>query len=167
MSSSAIPAGSPTEGYLEIRFLPTISGAAGPTVAEWAAGTDLTYYFTSDGWNPGGDQATVTDDRLTARQTFELPGKVGDTLDVVYTENQTDATANAARTTLAQDQKGFIVDRRGIAKGTAAATTQKCTVRPVWCGVQREMAAEANAMFKVGQKLFITGPVRRNVAYSA
>lgn len=154
----------PTDGNYHVRFLPTIAGNAGPTLAEWNAGIDLTTYFTADGWTPGGSQATVTDDRLTAPQSFEQPGKATDTLDVIYVTNPTSASDDVAALTLVQNATGFIVDRVGIPHDTAAAaTTQKVTVRPIKAGVQWDVPPEANGIFKISQKLFITNTVRRRV----
>ena len=38
---------------------------------------------------------------------------------------------------------------------------------PVTCGIQRKQAPEANAVLKVDQKMFVTGPVERDVAVVA
>lgn len=161
------PTSVPTEGMLEVRWLDAIAGANGPTVAEWAAGDDITYYLTADGWTPGGDQATVTDDRLTNPTTFEQPGKVSDSLDVVYITNPATPADDVAALTLTQNAKGFVVARKAVLYGATGATTQKVTVYPVTCGVQRELPPEANGVFKIGQKLFVTNAVRRNVAIAS
>lgn len=165
--TTTIPTAVPTDENYLVKFVPTIAGANGPTVSEMNAGTDITYSFTADGWNPGGDQATVADDRLTSPSTFEQPGKVTDTLDVVYVTNPAVPADDVAATTLAKDVVGFVVVRKGIAHDTAIATSQKVTVYPIKCGVQRDLPPEANNVFKVGQKLFVTGPLRRNVSVAS
>ena len=38
---------------------------------------------------------------------------------------------------------------------------------PVTCGIQRKQAPEANSSLKVAQKMFVTGPVERDVAVVA
>lgn len=165
--TTVIPTAVPTDENYIVQWVPTIAGANGPTVAEFNAGVDLTYYFTPDGWNPGGDQATVADDRLTASQTFEQPGKVTDTLDVIYVTNPAVPAEDVAALTLVKDASGFIVVRKAVAHDTAIATTQKVTVMPIKCGVPRDMAPEANGVFKIAQKLFVTNKVRRNVSVAA
>jgi hypothetical protein len=157
----------PTEGNYEIRFIDVIAGVGGPTVAEWAAGEDLTYYFTPDGWNPGGDQATVVDDRLTNPQSFEQPGKVTDTLDTIYVTNPGSAEDDVAALTLTKDTEGYLAYRKAVPYGTTATTSHKATVIPIKSGVQRDLPPEANGVFKIAQKQFVTGPVRRNVPFAS
>jgi hypothetical protein len=157
----------PTDGNYIAQWIPAISGPNGCTVAEWNAGKDLTYYFTPDGWTPGGDQATVTDDRLTAPQVFEQPGKVTDTLDTVYVINPQSPTDDVAELTLIQNVAGFIGVRKAMPHDTAVAAAQKVTIYPIKCGVQRDLTPEANGVFKKAQKQFITNNVRREVAVLA
>jgi hypothetical protein len=157
----------PTDGNYIIKYLPVVAGEEGPTLAEWNAGEDLTYYFTADGWTPGGDQATVTDDRLTADQTFEQPGKETNSLDTIYVTNPESPADDVAAITLVKGARGFFGVRKGMPHDEDAAADQKVNLHPISAGVQRDLPPEANGVFKIGQKQFITNEVRRNVAILA
>ena len=162
--TTTIPTAVPTDENYLVQWVPTIAGAAGPTVAEFNAGVDITFYFTPDGWKPGGDQATVKDERLASSQSFEQPGKETNSLEVVYVTNPLVPAENVAAVTLAKGTSGYIVVRKAVAHDTAIATTHKVDVWPVKAGVQRDVAPEANGVFKIAQKLFVTNLVRRNVS---
>jgi hypothetical protein len=164
---SKISTAVPTDGNYITKHLPVVSGDEGPTLAEWEAGEDLTYYFTADGWTPGGDQATVTDDRLTADQTFEQPGKETNSLDTVYVTNPESPEDDVAALSLPKGTKGFLAVRKALPHDEPAEAGQKVTLHPFTAGVQRDLPPEANGVFKIGQKQFITNEVRRNVAILA
>lgn len=163
----ALPKSVPADGNLKVVWVPTISNAAAPTVAEVTGGTaiDISCYLTPDGFTTGGDEAVVTDDRLCSTQSFEQPGRFSDTLDVIYVWG--DATDNVAYTTLTRLAKGFIVARWAKPYATALAAADKIDVYPATCGKQNKMPPEANSVLKCGQKLFITGAVSRDVAVAA
>jgi hypothetical protein len=54
----------------------------------------------------------------------------------------------------------FIVVRTGLPYTTALAAGQKVTVYPITPGEYNELPPEANSVFKIGQKLFVTGQVK-------
>jgi len=150
MTAETKPASVGVEGNDRIKFLTAVPAAA----ADWDAGTDVTYSFTPDGWNPTRDQATVTDDRLSAAQTFEQPGKVTASLTVKYVDSTTGATAS-----LVQGTAGYIGVRSKVLNATAGAVSQKVEIWPVICGIQSHDAPVANGVFTISQKLFVTGDV--------
>ena len=97
----ALPKSVPADGALKVAWVPTIANSAAQTVAELtgAGVIDISCYLTPDGFTPGGDEATVADDRLCSTRTFEQPGRSTDTLDVQYVWG--DETDNAAFAALA------------------------------------------------------------------
>lgn len=164
-----IPA-TPADGYVAVRVLPAVANLSAPTVAEWTAGVDISCYLTSDGYSPSVDQQVATDERLCSTQTFEQPGRVSNSLDLIYIDNTNSAnedTDNIAKDTLIPGSEHVIGVRRGMPYADAAAAGQKVTLFPVKPGVYSELPGEANSVLKIGQKQFVTGPVSRSVALTA
>jgi hypothetical protein len=163
-----IPA-TPADGNTKVLFVPAIANTSAPTVAELTAAgvVDVSCYLTSDGWTPSLSEQVVSDERLCSTQIFEQPGRKTDSLDVVYIDNTNSANAatfNKAADTLSEGAAGYMVVRRGIPYATAIAAGQKVTVYPVAAMTQNELPAEANSVSKIGQKLAVTGAVKRRVA---
>lgn len=162
------PASIQSDGNLRVTWVPAIVNTAAPTLAELnAAGSvDLSYYLTPDGYNTGGDEASVIDDRLASTQTYERPGRTSETLDLmyVYRAQEPAAATNKAFSTLVPLTIGFIVSRWGLDADTAFAAAQRVDVLPVQCGVQRKAAPEMNSILKISQKVFVTGEMKRDVA---
>lgn len=164
------PAGVVADGMLKVLWVPTIANPGAPTVTELTAAgvVDLSCYLTSDGYTTGGDEQVITDDRLCDTDTYERPGRSTNTLDVIYVYDQQDVMAsNEAFTTLKHLTEGHIVSRWGKDFDTAIAAADVVDVMPAQAGKQRKQTPEANSMLKIGQKLFITGPVNEDVAVAA
>ena len=160
----------PADGNVLVKILPAVANLNTPTVAEVAAGVDISCYLTSDGYAPGVDQAGIPDERLCSTQIFEQPGRVTNTLDLTYIDNTNapnEATDNEAKETLIPGSTHVLLVRRGVAYEDALAAAQKVTLWPIKAGVQQDVPPEANSILKTMQKQFITGPVVRDVAISA
>lgn len=152
-----IPAATNADGMTRYWWVPAIADTSAVSAAAVTAGVDLSCWITDDGWQPGADQAAVTDKRICATQDFEGAGRHTRTLMVKYVVNP--AGTNTAHTTLVPGTLGFIVERRGVSVDTAAAASQKVNVWPVQVGIYQPLPPEANSKLKDQQKLFITGPV--------
>ena len=167
----AVPTSVTSEGNVIVQFGPAIAATDAPKLTEASAtgAVPLHCALTKDGLVLGGDQESGTDDRLCSRQSFEIPGSYTDTLDITYVYNPqaTLPADNLAYTTLKQGVTGFVVVRWGTPHETALAVGDKVDVYPVTAGIQRKQAPEANATLKTSQKLFVTGPVQRDVALLA
>lgn len=165
----AAPVATPADGAVKVVFVPTIANTAAPTVAEVTAvsAVDLSLYLTSDGWTPGADETTVSDDRLGDTQNYERPGSSSRSLTVKYVENPTSATDNKASTTLTERTTGFFVVRRGIIHTTALAAGDKVQVWPVQMGVKDWQPPERNSVLRISQKAFVTGAVLDDIAIVA
>jgi len=167
----AEPVSNLADGMLKVLHVPAIANPASPTVAELTAGTvlDVSCYLTADGYTPGGDEATVTDDRLCSVQTFQRPGRHTDTLALRYVYRAQDAagTDNKAFHTLKHLVTGYIVTRWGQDFEDAIAATDVVDVMPVQYGKQMKQAPEANSVLKISQTVFVTGAMQRDVAVAA
>lgn len=164
-----VPSSVVADGAMRFDWVPAIANVLAPTLAELnAAGSvALSCYFT--GVNLGTEQASITDDRLCSRDTFEKPGRISDSLEptYVYTPQDLDADDNRAYATLRQDTNGFMVARWGVDFETPFEAGQLLDLYPVTCGAQRKLPGEANSTLKVTQKMFIRARVRRDVAIVA
>lgn len=161
-----IPQSVGTDGNFWVKFVLAIADTTAPKLAteiNAASSKDLTLYLTGDGWTPASDQAPAPDTRLSALQDFENPGKSSESLDVIYVTNPMVAAQDLARLTLLEGTVGYILSRRAISRETPLAVAQMVDIRPVRAGVQMDVPPEGNSQFKIRQKLFITGPVRRLV----
>lgn len=153
-----VPESMPSDGTLKVTFV------ASPTINAQAltAGEDLSCYLTSDGWNPGTDEATVTDSRLCSKQDFEQPGRVTESLEIGYVFNTQDNDEDVARQTLERGTVGYLAVRWGYDYDQPWATGQEYDLYPIKTGVQRKQPPEQNSVLKMMQKCFITGEVKRD-----
>lgn len=165
------PVSNPADGMLKVVYVSTIANPAAPTVAELNAGTavDLSCYLTADGYTPGTEEASITDDRLCSRQTYERPGRFSDTLEIGYVFRAQDpaGTDNKAFHTLQHLVEGYIVERWGVDYEDPFAAGDVVDVKPIAAGAQRKQKPEANSVLKIMQKLFIKGAVERDAVVTA
>lgn len=163
MALESVPAGQVADGRGLVLFVPTIANPAAPTVAELTAVTvkPLTYSLVPDGFRHETTENVISSGRYTLKQVLELPGTVTDTLEVQY------VSGSPADTALVEGTTGFIVHRLSVPNETGPAAAQKVDVIPIRAGVQRKVAPTANTELAKVQKLFISGPVQRDVAIAA
>lgn len=164
------PASVPVDGNTKVVIAPTVADQDAITVAEatGAGVTDISAYLTSDGWAPTGDQGSIVDSRLATTQDFEQPGrKTGVGLTIRYVFNLEVPADDEARLALIEGTKGVAIKRTQKPYGDALAADDWYEAWPFTAGEQKVMAAEANAVDRIEQKLFITGPVTRFAQISA
>lgn len=168
-SASLIPGSIIADGAMRFDWVPAIVDPLNPKLTEInaAGAVPLSCYFT--GVNLGTEEASITDDRVCSRETFEAPGRVQDSLEPTYVYDPQNLTPseNLAYTTLKGRTKGFMVARWGVDFEDPFAVGQFVDVYPVTCGVQRKLPGEANSTLKATQKMFIRARVRRDVAVVA
>lgn len=159
MSLEAVPAGQASDGRGLVLFVNTIADTDLPKVSEFTAQTveALTYSLVPDGFRHETTENVVNTGRYTLKQLLELPGTVSDTLEVQY------ASGTPAQATLTTGTVGFICHRLGVLNETAAAVGQEWDIIPILAGIQRKVPATANTELQRVQKLFVTGPVKRDV----
>ncbi len=151
----------PADGNVKVAWVPAIANTAAPTVAEVTAvgALDVSCYLTADGWVPGMDETTISDERLCTQATFERPGRYQRTLSSRYVENPGDATYNKAYEKFVPYTNGFFVVRRGPAYDVAFDEDDLVQVWPVQVGQRSPLPPEANSVLKVEQKMHVTGEV--------
>lgn len=160
----------PFDGNMAVWLVPTIANPAAPTVAEIAAGVDISCYLTPDGYAPTADQATITDDRLCSTETFGQPGRKtrGLTLTGIDNTNSTNETTyNELVDTLVEGTPMFVVRRRGIPYETPIAAAQQVSVLPIKPGMKQDVAPEANSVIRSTWPTFVTGTGYDDIAVVA
>lgn len=155
----AIPASVPVDGTRRVTFLPAVADPEAVTVAEITAGTDLSCYLTGDGWAPSGDQAVVADSRLCSTQEFELGGRKTKSLTLRYVFNLNNADDDEARIALAEGTKGYLYHGLQTDVDDAASAGDFYELWPVTAGEPNVMPAEANAVDRIEQRMFVSGKV--------
>lgn len=158
----------PADGNVLVKVVPAVADLSAPKLTEVnaVAGVDISCYLTSDGYAPSVDQQVTTDERLCSTQTFEQPGRVGNGLDLTYIDNTNspnEATDNKAKDILVPGSEHVLVVRRGKAYDEPLAAGDTVSLYPIKPGVYQELPPEANAVLKIMQKQFVTGPVSRSV----
>jgi len=156
----------PADGNTLVRIVAAIADTSAPKVATEllaVSSVDISCYLTAGGWKPSLSEQVISDERLCTTQTYEQKGRSQRGLEAEYVDNtntSVSATFNKAKDTLIPGTPMFIVVRTGLPYTTALAAGQKVTVYPITPGEYNEMPPEANSVFKIGQKLFVSGQVK-------
>lgn len=153
------PASIPTDGFLGVLWVPSLANPLAPTVTEVNAVSrvDISCYLTGGGYANATEEATINDPRLCSRQDLEQPGKIKHTLGLMYVHNPKAPAENACYLALTRDALGFIVARYGVPFDDPWAAGDIVDVSPVKCGYRVKVPSEENAVFKISQKLYLTG----------
>jgi len=159
-----IPSSFQSDGLWTITYVPTGSNPLSAAILNGASAKDVTYNFTSDGFNYAVSQAEVPDARLTLTQSLTRPGKTSETLSVKYIDS-TDAASLAVLFT--PNLAGFLVIRRGIANGTAYAAAQIVDVLTFQLGVQAPDAPTENGIDTITQGVYLTSATQRKAVVVA
>lgn len=154
----------PADGNTLVLLLPTFADPAAAKLTETASGVDISCYLTASGWKPSLAEQVTVDERLCSTETYEQPGRSTNSLEVEYIDNtnsENDATFNVAKETLVPHAPQFVLIRTGKPYATPLAVGDKVKIYPIKAGQYNELPPEANSVLKIGQKLFVTGPVAR------
>jgi hypothetical protein len=163
----------PADGNTLVKLVTAIADTSAPKVAtELNAGSsvDISCYLTAGGWKPSLSEQVISDERQCSTQTYEQKGRSQRGLDAEYIDNTNSANAttfNKAKDTLIPGAPMFVVVRTGLPYTTALAAGQKVTVYPITPGEYSELPPEANSVFKIAQKLFVTGQVKISATTAA
>jgi|ADGO01.1.fsa_nt_gi hypothetical protein len=162
-----LPQSIPADGSLKVLWVPTIADPAAPQKSELTAPSvvDLSCYLTDTGFQPTTNEETSTDPRLCSRQVYERIGRFTDGLNLTYVYQAQESTApdNRAFTTLRHRELGYIVTRWGADYELPIEDGDIVDVYPGECGVQQKQPPEANGRLLVTQRIFVRGPVQRDV----
>lgn len=157
-----------TEGNLLVMFAPASILTGNKTLADLtvtdlnsAAFVDVTYDLTAgSGWAETTSQETISDDRLTATETFAQPGKVTNGLTVQYVYGDESAKADD---TLVEDEKLVAAVRWAVDHDADITSTSKFDFWLVKAGKKQRDQAAANSVFTKTQVLYPLAKVERDV----
>lgn len=153
-----IPKSVKTGGTRRVIFVEGgVANKAAITKVEADAAENVSCYLSRQGgFEQGGEQQTIADDRYCSSQSFEVPGTKQKTLQVQYVFNLGEPTEDVARLTLTEGTKGTII--RFFQKDEDDDTFDVgdwYDAVDVECGEQVVVEGEDNAVDKIRQKLFI------------
>ena len=154
-------------GRIAIVFAPTIVAPAAPTVAEIAAGGNLSDHVTRDGLKTPSSGNTIDSSDIGSRFNKTAPGTYGGDAAEITAHRDSKSATDLAWTTLAPDTAGFlIVARAGLGQDSTtglgtktgpAGAADRVEVYPVTV-VSRAMADTGdNETSKFTASLAITG----------
>ena len=144
------------DGMVKVVWVTTLSSTSSPTATQINAGVDLTPFITADGFEWTTSEATVDTSALNSVDDTAIPGRRADEIELTF-KNQGDSAA--PWTTFASNPDGWIVERRGVAYGTAIAASQKVRVFPVRAGFRNKLPVAANEVEKFSVKFHKTAAV--------
>lgn len=156
--SMTIPKSVKTAGTRRAIFVQGgVADKAAITKTEVTAAKNISCYLARQGgFEQGGEQQTITDDRWCSSQSFEIPGTKQKTLQVSYVFNLNEPTDDEARLALKEGTKGTII--RFFQKDEDDETFDIgdwYDAVDVECGEQVVVEGEDNAVDKIRQKLFV------------
>lgn len=143
-----------TDGYTKVSWVTTIANTAAPTTTELNAGVALESYVTPDGLDIGWEDDSYDTSVLANSYSTE---DVGRTKAAPKLTMLSDLKADTAWTTFAANPSGYLVARRGVAVGTAYASSQKLEVIPCKARIRKPAATAANESTKVTVEFVLTG----------
>lgn len=137
------------ERRTRLAWVTTIASIAAPTVAELAAGVDITPFISKDGVNTPANQNMVDNATITDSFDAQLVGSFGGSL--TLTMYRDTVTADDPYEDFEWGDVGFVVIRYGILYTTAFAAAQRVEVYPAQAHepVMQPSAANANAKFTI------------------
>lgn len=165
MAENYLPS-TPADGNMLVLVLPEVADLKAITLSETtgAGVVDISCYLTGGGYTPSLDEQVVADERLCDRETRESPGRHSRGLDLTYIDNTNAVDSvdiNKAVETLIPGSRHVILVRRGLAFETPLAADQTYTAYRVTSGQYNELPPEANSVFKISQKQFVSGSAVR------
>lgn len=161
------------DGRTTVWFVPTIASAAGPTVAELAAGIRISKWLTPTGLT-GFEvtQAEVDNTGMESTDDTKLPGrKSRSNTSVTLKEQKGDAEYTAAIAAMAEYTDGFIVIRDGVLAATPPTATAPITqleTYQVRCGEYQMIGrGEANSLLRRMIPTTVSGRVNKAATVQA
>lgn len=124
-----------------------IASIAAPTVAELAAGDDITERITPDGLSISPDTANVDNSNLASTFTTGRAGRRSYQIEVTLKRGD-NASDDLPWATLLYRTMGYLVVRRIIDYTTAIAASDEVEVYPVECGERSSVPPAPNEVSK-------------------
>lgn len=115
------------DGLLKVYFVPTVASTSAPTVANIAAGTDLTPFLAPAGLLTPDEGSEADSSDLSSARDKSIPSTVGGN---VEGEFYRDDTTDTAWTALARGSSGYLIIAPfgGSGAGAALIATDPCEV---------------------------------------
>ena len=156
MSTPMDPPGILAAGSVRLWWVPSITNAAHPTVAELNAGCDLTFELYE--LRPALEEEQFDDTPICGTSTYTDTGRTSMGLGVIeYDHNPQNPTDHQfpAYSMLLPGATGWLVERRGLPAATDAATGQWVDVYPARAGSRSRVPidGEDGATLRVSQRL--------------
>lgn len=142
----------PYDEFCTVVLTDTVDDITAPTLAEIAAGDDITCYLTKDGLNPGGTTNKVDSGSLCNRLDGQTIGTVGYDFTLKGFRYTTDGDGDVFWDLVSWGENKVLIVRRGIQYGTTWQAGDKCEVYKGQTGepVMQSSATNTNQMFEVG-----------------
>lgn len=161
-----------TEGNLLVMVAPASILTAGKTLSDItltqlnsASFVDITYDLTAgSGWAETTSQETISDDRLTATETFAQPGKTTNGLTVQFVYGDESAKADDV---LVEDEKLIFAVRWATDHDADITATSKFDLWMTKAGRKQRDQAAANSVFTKTQVIYPLAKVERDVTPAA
>lgn len=150
------------DGMTRVAWVGAIANQNSPTAGELNAGILLQSVITADGLM-GFEASTAEVETTSLASTFDTKTIGRDSYSGTGLRMKKQTSPDTAFTTLSRGTSGFIVIRRGVAEGTAWASSQAVEVYPVTCGQRKMLAPEANSV----QKYEVATPITAAPSLSA
>lgn len=144
----------PFEEYTNVIFCTTIASIAAPTVAEIAAGDDLTTFITKDGLTTPSNQNMVDSATISTRFDAQRVGSYGGPINLTMKRDDDDAVDPFEL--LAWGDEGFMVIRRLVPYATSFAAGQRVEVYPVEAHNPIMAGSAANEEQRFSQQFAVT-----------
>ena len=137
------------DGYTKIHFLPTVTAPAAPTMAEFAAGTELTPFLTPAGLDTPETSTDADTSSIASPRDFSVPATIGGDVTGEFYRDDGSGTDDAWDA-LPRLQQGFLVIAR-FGGSTAVTYAIKATdVVEVW---EVRVSERSNARLTRGEAL--------------
>ena len=141
------------DGYTKIHFIPTAVAPAAPTMAEIAAGDELTMFLTPAGMDTPETATDADTSSIASPRDFSVPATIGgDVTGEFYRDDGTGTTTDDAWDALPRLTQGYLVISRFGGTGTDNAIAATNVVE-VW---EVRVSERSNARLTRGEALRFT-----------
>lgn len=143
----------PYDEHLIVLFVEDIADPSAPTVAELAAGVDLSHYVPKDGFDPGIADNQIPTGAIDTTFDAEVQGSYGSKLKIDFMR---DDNTDVAWETLPRNTIGYIVDRPVLHQSVPIAAGQLVNVKPVESGSRMPQKSATNTMQRFSVAFAVT-----------
>lgn len=163
------PDGIAAQGNGAVWLFPAVANLNAPKLSEVTAGIVVSCAIS--GFSPSGEQSSNPDPRYCSTQQYESPGRNAVTIEpieyVYDPQNPDDDEMYAYYAELTEGRKMVLGNRLGLPFDQAAAVGQFLNLYTITCGAKNDVPIDPTsegAKIKIRQKLFVSGPSKRDVA---